>query len=121
MALGRMPAALRLDLRPASEALPGLGIVQDRGFSVDSVLGVGVPVLGGLPMLLQPGPDPGVTIHCRVHTGHASRQEIPYRKAQRTGDTGAVPHDPTIYLGSAVGAFWDWPGDTEVVLARKPA
>jgi hypothetical protein len=23
--------------------------------------------------------------------------------------------------GSAAGIFWDWPGDTEVVMARKPS
>jgi hypothetical protein len=50
-----------------------------------------------------------------------------------------MSYDPTIYLGSAAhyrygrpaysllanrspeGIFWDWPGDTEVVLARKPS
>lgn len=35
------------------------------------------------------------------------------------GHTGAVPYDPAIYLGSAEGTFWDWPGDTEVIMARK--
>lgn len=30
-----------------------------------------------------------------------SRQEIHYRTARRTGNTDAVPYDPTIYLGSA--------------------
>jgi hypothetical protein len=62
VAFGRMPAALRLDPRPASEALAGLRVVQDRVFSVDRVLGVDVPAFGGLPMLLDPSPNIGVTI-----------------------------------------------------------
>jgi hypothetical protein len=52
-------------------------------------------------VLLEPGADPGVTFHCRVHLGHVSKQEILYRKAQRTRNTDALPYDPTIYLSSA--------------------
>ena len=64
VAFGRVPAALRLDPRPASEALAGLRIVQDRVGSVDRVLGVDVPAFGGLPVLLDPGSDVGFTISC---------------------------------------------------------
>ena len=64
MALGRVPAALRLDLCPAPEPLSGLRVVQDRVGRVDRVLGVGVPALGGRPVLLYPGAGAGVTIHC---------------------------------------------------------
>jgi hypothetical protein len=63
VAFGRMPAALRLNPRPASEALAGLRVVQDRVRSVDRVLGVVVPALGGIPVLLDPGPDIAVTIN----------------------------------------------------------
>ena len=94
-----------------------------------------------------------------------SEDETAVAEGRRTGGhTGAVPYDPTIYLGlpdllrdsesvlsgylslsssaphlfgdrlddfagevrallanrSAQGIFWDWPGDTEVVMACKP-
>ena len=42
VAVGRVPAALRLDLRPAPETFSGLRVVQDRVCSIDSVLGVDV-------------------------------------------------------------------------------
>src|SRR5580704_570363 len=67
VAFSRVPAALRLDRRPAPEPLPGLRIVQDRVGSVDRVLGVGVPALGGLPVLLYSGTGSAVTIRCLVH------------------------------------------------------
>src|SRR5712675_2364627 len=63
VAFGRVPAALRLNPRPAPEALPGLRVVQDRVRGVDRVLSVDVPALRRLPVLLDPGPGPAVTIH----------------------------------------------------------
>src|SRR6202042_2922286 len=67
VAFGRVPAALRLDLVPASEALTGLRVVQDRVFGVDRVLEIDVPALRGLPVLSDPSPDIGVTIDCAAH------------------------------------------------------
>jgi DNA-binding transcriptional LysR family regulator len=81
--LGRVPAALRLDLRPAPVALPGLRVVQDPVLSVDRVLGVAVSVLGRLPVLLDPGPGPGVAIRCLVHIGHISGRESAIRRWPR--------------------------------------
>src|SRR6185437_3984678 len=72
VAFSRVPAALRLDLGPAPEALPRLGIVQDRIVGVDRVLGLDVPALGSPPVLLQESPGPGVTIRCVIHLRHAS-------------------------------------------------
>jgi hypothetical protein len=69
VAFGRVPAALRLDLRAAAEALTGLRIVQDRIVGVDRVLGVDVTALGGGPVLLKPGPGAGIAIRCLVHIG----------------------------------------------------
>src|ERR1700761_7394662 len=65
-ALGRVPAPLSPDLRPAAESLAGLRVVQDRVGRVDCVLGVGVSGFGGLPVLLDPGPGAGV-IHVLHH------------------------------------------------------
>ena len=67
VAFGRIPAALRLDPRPTSEALAGLRVVQDRGRSLDRVLSVRVPSFGGLPVLLEPSPDIGFTINSAAH------------------------------------------------------
>jgi amidohydrolase len=64
--LGRMPAALRLDLRPAPEALAGLRVVQDPVGRVDRVLGVAVPALRSRPVLRYPGAGRDV-IHSPVH------------------------------------------------------
>jgi hypothetical protein len=63
VALGRVPAALRLDLRPAPEALAGLRIVQYRVGRVDRVLRVAVSAFRRRPVLLYPGASPDVTIH----------------------------------------------------------
>jgi hypothetical protein len=57
-----VPTALRLDLCPASEALTGLRIVEDRVGRVDRVLSVDVSALGRLPVLLYPGPNVSVPI-----------------------------------------------------------
>src|SRR6202021_1100936 len=66
-AFGRVPAASRLDLGPAPEALSGLRVVQDRVRGVDRVLSVGVSAVGGRPVLLYPGPGLRVTVHGLVH------------------------------------------------------
>jgi hypothetical protein len=67
VALGGVPAALRLDLRPASEALAGLRVVEDRVFGVDRVFRVRVSAFGGLPVLLDPIADIDITITRTVH------------------------------------------------------
>src|SRR5438270_519786 len=59
VAFGGMPAALRLDPWPTSEALAGLRVVEDRVRSVDRVLSFDVPAFGGLPVLLEPSPKIG--------------------------------------------------------------
>src|SRR3954470_12415269 len=56
VAFGRVPAALRFDRSPASEALAGLRVVQNPVGSVDRMLSVDLPAFGGLPVPLDPGP-----------------------------------------------------------------
>jgi hypothetical protein len=68
VALGRVRAPLRLDLRPAAEALPRLRVVEDRVLGIDRVLGVSVPALRRLLVSLDPNPDFGVTISCAAHS-----------------------------------------------------
>ena len=56
-----------------SEALAGLRVVQKRVYSIDSVLGLDVPALRGLPVLLESSPDIGITINA----GHPSTSQDP--------------------------------------------
>ena len=45
-----------------------VGTPSYRVRSVDRVLSVEVPTLGGLPVLLDPSPQVGLTINCAAHT-----------------------------------------------------
>jgi len=108
VAFGRVPAALRLDLRPAPVALPGLRVVQDRVGGVDRVLGVGVSVLGGLPVLLDPRPGPGVAIRCLAHLGHVSSPESGSRKASRRPPRRRAHSTPRSRARSASGNPAKW-------------
>jgi hypothetical protein len=44
-----------------------LTVVQNRVGGLARVPGVDVAAVGGFPVLLQPGPGPGVAIRCPVH------------------------------------------------------
>jgi amidohydrolase len=86
---GRVPAALRLDLRPADEALAGLRVVQDPVGRVDRVLGVAVPALRSRPVLRYPGAGRDV-VHRPVHlslVGRRFRARVPARAF--TGASGS--------------------------------
>src|ERR1700760_2329591 len=58
-----MATALRRDGRAAAEPFPGLRVIQDRVYRVDGVLRRAVPLLGGPPVLHDPRPGLGVTVH----------------------------------------------------------
>ncbi len=63
-----MPDALRPDIAATSETLTGLRVVKTRVGGVDGVFGFGVATLGRMPVFIQPGPNPPVTVQ-----GHALR------------------------------------------------
>jgi SAM-dependent methyltransferase len=109
-------ALVRKYLGPARRAGPGT--VPERTHRFEDVLArtrFGVPrqfFVPGLPDLLRDSES--------VLSGYLSlSSSAPHRFGDRLGDfTGEV----RALLGSrsAAGVFWDWPGDTEVVMARKP-
>ena len=96
----------------------GQGIAPERHHRFEDVLGrtrFGVPrqfFVPGVPDLLRDSES--------VLSGYLSlSSSAPHLFGDRLDDFAA---DVRALLAnrSAEGVFWDWPGDTEVVMARKP-
>jgi hypothetical protein len=96
----------------------GQGTAQERTHRFEAVLArtrFGIPqqlFVPGIPDLLRDSES--------VLSGYLSlSSSAPHLFGDRLGDF-ACEVRALLASRSAEGNFWDWPGDTEVVLARKP-
>jgi hypothetical protein len=53
-------------------------------------------------------------------TGQQTGQRRRKRTVRHPGTAGREPGAALLADRSPEGVFWDWPGDTKVVMARKP-
>jgi hypothetical protein len=96
----------------------GQGTAQERTHRFEDVLArtrFGVPqqlFVPGIPDLLRDSES--------VLSGYLSlSSSAPHLFGDRLGDFAGEVR-ALLASRSADGIFWDWPGDTEVILARKP-
>ena len=96
-----------VDCAPTAETLRLLALPEALGWYMDRVL----PMERKVVKLLKPVltrttgvPMPHDTVFDAIERLHADLAEVRELLASRSPE----------------GVFWDWPGDTEVILARKP-
>jgi hypothetical protein len=75
---------------------------------------------GASRAIFAPGiPDPGAAQRKRVVRLRIQSSSAPHLFGDRVEDFASEVRT-LLRSRSPEGIFWDWPGDTEVILARKP-